>query len=52
MARNLVGYCKVTFLQGIAGMNQADGLTSVDQVTPDCLVEESISGRAETITKS
>ena len=32
-----VGYCKVTFLQRISGICQADDLTGVDQVMPDWL---------------
>ena len=30
-----VSYCKVTFLQGMAGVYEADYLTSADQAIPD-----------------
>lgn len=29
------GYCKVTFLQGMAGVYQANYLTRADQAIPD-----------------
>lgn len=33
-----VGYCKVTFLQGMAGVYQVDYLTNADQAIADHLV--------------
>ena len=30
-----VGYCKITFLPGLAGVSQADDLTNTDQTVPD-----------------
>lgn len=36
----------------MAGVYQTDGLVSADQAIPDWLVEESISKKAETVTKS
>lgn len=33
-------------------LHQADNLTSADQMIPDLLVEDSVSGRAETVIKS
>ena len=33
-----VGFCKVTFFGELAGVYQADYLTSVDQTIPDSLV--------------
>lgn len=30
-----VGYCKVSFLQGMAGVYQANYLTSAEQAIPD-----------------
>ena len=34
-AKKWVGYCKVTFFWGMAGVYQADYLTSADQAIPD-----------------
>ena len=34
-ASKQIGYGKVAFLQGMAGVSQADYLTSADQVIPD-----------------
>lgn len=34
-AKQWVGYCKVIFLQGMAGIYQADYLTSTDHATSD-----------------
>ena len=36
--RKWVGYCKTTFLPGLAGVSQADDLTNADQTIPDWLV--------------
>lgn len=47
-----IDYCKVTFFQRMAGAYQAGYLTNADQVTPDWLIEELISGRAEAAVKS
>lgn len=47
-----VCYCKVTFHLGMNRLHQADNLTSADQMIPDLLVEDSVSGRAETVIKS
>ena len=46
------GCCKVTFLQEIVWVCQADYLTSAHQANPDLLVLDFISGRAETVIKS
>ena len=42
---------KVTLFQGMRGVHQADYLTVADQVTPDWLVQDSISERLKTVIK-
>ena len=37
-AKRQVGYWKVSFLYGMAGVHQADHLTSADQAIPDQLL--------------
>lgn len=39
--------CRVSFLQGFAGVYEAGHLTRADQAMPDGLAEDSTSGRAE-----
>lgn len=50
MARKLVGYCKVTFLQGMAEVYPADGLTRDDQAIPDWL-KSPFLGEQKLVTK-
>ena len=38
-------YCKVTFLCGIAGVDQADYQTSADQIITNWLALDPISGK-------
>lgn len=51
-AKKRPGYGTVSFLQGIAGVCQADYLSRAHQGIPDGLVSDSTSGTAETVTKS
>ena len=41
----------VTSLQAVAGVYQADDITNADQTIRDGLVQDSISGKAETAMK-
>lgn len=48
-AKKVLGYCKVTFLQGVGrGVGSGRLLTGADQEIPNRLVSDSISGRAKT----
>ena len=50
--RKWVPDCKSTFLQGLLGVHRADQTVGVDQVTPDWLVQDSLSWRPETVREA
>lgn len=50
-AKEQIGYGKVTFFQGMAGVYRAVYLTRVDQGIPDRLGQVVTSGRVEAIIK-
>lgn len=51
-AKTWLGYCKVTFLQEMAGVCQADDLANAAAVILDSFVQDSVSERVETVIKS